>query len=441
MGIRTSQLTENTTLNALDLLYGVDVSDLTHSPDGTSKKIKLSTLITFLETNIDSLGLSNFDASAIVTEAEGIRDNDNDTTFPTSGAVVDAIDDGILYGMHRQAVINGNFDIWQRGVSSSAVTSNVFDLADRWKRWISADGGSLPTLTQTRQPVSSGELYKSQYYYRVAPNGAGTSLGASAYHFIEQSIEDGTKYLCGLGKKITLSFWARSSILNKKIGIGLVQAYGTGGSSPEDLTGVNVTLTSDWTKYTYTFDTNTLVGKTFGTTPANLSLGIYFMWGSGTYGTKVGSAGVAETFVGSGNIDIAQIQICAGEDDLPFCPKSYIEELRDCQRYYYRLNRNEQYEVFSPYCTARGTTSIDFIIFTPVPMRTKPVISYSSLSHIYLGDGSGALTPTNISAFANTRYSYNCLQGLFTVSGATQYRPYYGVLNTAGSWIALDAEF
>jgi len=440
MGIRTSQLTENTTLNALDLLYGVDVSDLTHSPDGTSKKIKLSTLISFLEANIDSLNLDSFDPSAIITKADRIRDNDNDTTLPTSGAVADAIDNGLLYGMHRQAIINGNFDIWQRGTSVAAVTTNTFDLADRWKRWISADSGTLPTLTQSRQAVASGELENSQYYYRVSPNGAGSSLGASSYHFIEQSIEDGTKYLCGLGKKVTVSFWARSNILNKKIGIGLVQAYGNGGSTAEDLVGENFTLTSDWTKYICTIDTNTLVGKTFGSTPANLSLGIYFMWGSGTYGTKVGSTGVAETFVGSGNIDIAQIQLCAGEDALPFSPKLYTEELRNCQRYYYRISRGEQYEAFSPYCNARNTTTVDFMIITPIPMRIKPTFEYSSLAHLMVGDGSGALVPSGVVAYSSTRYASNLYQSSFTVSGATQFRNYYGVLNTAGSYIALNAE-
>lgn len=368
MGKRTSQLNEITTIDNNDILYGVDVDDLTHSPDGTSKRIKLSTLIAFLEANIDSLNLDSFDPSAIITEADRIRDNDNDTTLPTSGAVVDAIDKGILYGIDRQAIMNGNFDVWQRGTSVTAVTSNIYDLADRWKRWISPDGGTLPTLTQSRQAVTGGELDGSQYFYRVAPNGAGTSLGANAYHFIEQSIEDGTKYLCGNGKKVTVSFYARSNIANKKIGIALVQAYGTGGSAPEDIAGEKFTLTSTWTKYTFTFTTNTLAGKTFGTTPSNLSLGIYYMWGSGAYGAKVNSTGVAETYVGNGTIDIAQIQLCAGEDALPFSPKSYLQEYLDCCRFCYVINC-----VNTAYFTTgvnRSTVLVQAPISTPVEMRT-----------------------------------------------------------------------
>ncbi len=45
MGKRTSQLGEITTIDNNDILYGVDVDDLTHSPDGTSVKFKKSNLL------------------------------------------------------------------------------------------------------------------------------------------------------------------------------------------------------------------------------------------------------------------------------------------------------------------------------------------------------------------------------------------------------------
>jgi len=45
MGKRTTQLNEITTVDNNDILYGVDVDDLTHSPDGTSVKFKKSNLL------------------------------------------------------------------------------------------------------------------------------------------------------------------------------------------------------------------------------------------------------------------------------------------------------------------------------------------------------------------------------------------------------------
>ena len=58
------------------------------------------------------------------------------------------------------------------------------------------------------------------------------------------------------------------------------------------------------------------------------------MWGSSVYAGYVNSAGVGETFRGSGDVDIAQVQLCAGSVALPFQPKKFDEELTECKRYY-----------------------------------------------------------------------------------------------------------
>lgn len=239
--------------------------------------------------------------------------------------------------MSRQAIINGNFDVAQRGTTSTNPSDNSF-LLDRWRYRVGADGGTLPTtIIVSQQAQTPGDLFGSYYYYRINPNEAGASLGAGSYGTNENKIEHGTRMLCGNGKKVTVSFYARSSIANKKLAISLRQVYGTGGTptSSETLNGTNFTLTSSWVKYSYTFTTNTLVGKTFGTANDDyLQLIIWHMWGT-TWLTETGSAG-AETYVGSGNIDIAQVQLCAGDVALPFQPKSFEEELRACQRYYWK---------------------------------------------------------------------------------------------------------
>lgn len=55
MGKRTSQLGEITTIDDNDILYGVDVSDLTHSPDGTSVKFKKSNLLKEVNSDVSEL--------------------------------------------------------------------------------------------------------------------------------------------------------------------------------------------------------------------------------------------------------------------------------------------------------------------------------------------------------------------------------------------------
>jgi len=240
--------------------------------------------------------------------------------------------------MSRQAIINGNFDVWQRGTTSATLADGTTTFtADRWKDVLADDGGTLPTLTRTRELLTSGDIPNAFYYSRLTTNGAGTSLGVNSYHFYRESIENGVRNLCGLGKKVTVSFYARSSIASKRICPVLIQNYGSGGSpsTQEPILGTPITLTSTWTKYTATFTTNTLVGKTFGTVNDDaIRMDFYSVWGTTWGNTYVQTSVTAETYVGAGYIDIAQVQLCAGDVALPFQPKSFEEELRACQRYY-----------------------------------------------------------------------------------------------------------
>ncbi|MEK3699630.1 MULTISPECIES: hypothetical protein [unclassified Paenibacillus] len=84
--------------------------------------------------------------------------------------------------------------------------------------------GTLPTsITHSRQSVTPGDINGASNYYRIAVNGAGSGFGANDVYYLQQQIENGVRLLCGLGKKITVSFWARSSIASKKIGVRLNQ--------------------------------------------------------------------------------------------------------------------------------------------------------------------------------------------------------------------------
>jgi len=249
-------------------------------------------------------------------------------TNPTASGLADL-------GMSRQAVMNGNFDIWQRGTTVTNPADNTF-IADRYKIRIGGAGYTPPTNTiHSRQSLTPGDIPNSFYFYRVNPDGAGSGATDTPYGFINEHIEHGTRNLCGAGKTVTVSLYARSSISNKKLGVSLLQDYGTGGSptTAEQVVGDAVTLTSSWVKYTFTITTNTLVGKTFGTNNNDhLELRIWYVWGT-NYDDYVGESSY-QGFVGSGNIDIAQVQLCAGDVALPFQPKSYGQELVDCQRYF-----------------------------------------------------------------------------------------------------------
>jgi len=305
-----------------------------------------------------------------------INTGTDDTKIVTPKAIADSYLSNGYNSLSRQAIINGNFDVWQRGISldnTGVITS--FLLADRWKQANGADGGTLPAhIVISKQSLTPGDIYNSSYFFRVAPDGAGTSLGNNSIFYFEQRVENGTRYLCGNGKKVTISFYARASVAGKKMGYALQQNYGSGGSptSAETITGASITLSSTWTKYNYTFTTNTLAGKTFGTANDDfLRLMFFYQWGS-TQGTSFG-LGAAETYGGSGTIDIAQVQLCAGDVALPFMPKSFEEELRTCRRYTFAyFCASELDPIGAGLC---DTTTRAFFVVPHKGMRISPTLT------------------------------------------------------------------
>jgi len=234
----------------------------------------------------------------------------------------------------RNWIINGNMEVAQRGTTWTNPVHTLYTI-DRFIQMVVPDSGTPPTIIHSQQSFTPGDLSGSGKFYRINVDGAGSSFGNASLHGMYQCIENGLNYLCGLDKKVTVSFYAKSDITNKKIGIWLAQNYGSGGSptSQETITGNKWTLTSTWTKYTYTFTTNTLSGKTFGTDGFDrLILAFFTQWGS-NFASYVGDT-IAESFVGAGNIDIAQVALYAGDVSYPFEPVPFDIELQRCMRYY-----------------------------------------------------------------------------------------------------------
>ncbi len=359
-------------------------------------------------------------------DTDGTLAANSDTKIPSQKAVKTYVDTTAptnnpnltYYGMARQAIINGNFDVWQRGISKVIIdaTANQF-LADRWIDYADKNGGTLPTLTRSLQFLTPGDITGVKYFSRLTTNGAGTSLGVNSVEFLIQKIENGVLKLCGLNKKITVSFWARSDIANKRICPAIKISYGTGGSpsTGEAIKGTPITLTSSWVKYTETFTTNTLVGKTFGTNADDLlELDIWHMWGTTIGNNYVQTSVTAETFVGAGNIDIAQVQLCSGDVALPFQPKSLKEELSDCLRYYIKSPGSTTTSGYS--MVAYTTTSLNGSILFPVPMRTAPTIS--NITTRSNGDGSSTVinahTEQLTTSGINSIYNITFTSGSFT---------------------------
>jgi hypothetical protein len=407
----------------------IDTVIAEHNDDGTHSDI-----------TADSITLASGATPTAILDEDDMA-TDSATALATQQSIkayADSIQDQPNSSMSRQAIMNGNFDVWQRGTSLAISSSGTY-LADRWATGYTTDGGTLPTDTVSRQSLTPGDIANAFYFHRLTVDGAGTSFGSNALYATYQRIEYGTRNLCGLNKTVTVSFWAKSDIADKKIGVYLIQNYGTGGTptTAESINGTNWTLTSTWTKYTHTFTTNTLVGKTFGTANDDyIQLQLMHMWGD-TVDAFVGDT-VAEDFGGAGDIDIAQVQLCAGEVALPFQPKSYAQELADCQRYYYRLEGTGQTAYFG-FCK---TTTVARVAHTfPVTMRTQPTPSNAtvtgSIFQLLFAATGAAITGISHSGYTSQSTYLEATIGAasLTVGQATIL-----YLGDATAWIAFSAE-
>ena len=231
-------------------------------------------------------------------------------------------------------LINECFDHWQDGTTFVNPANSKYT-ADGWMTGINAaDGGTYPTIT-----ISKSEYlphpYPSRNFFRFTTNGAGSNLGANSLYVIRQKIEHGTRLYAGHGNKITVSFLAYTTIPGKKIGVRLIQLYGTGGSpsASEVIAGAFFTLSGNPTVYSHTFTLNTKAGKTFGTNPDDMiDVDFVYMWGA-TIASHVG-ASAAETFVGAGDVYTVWVQVNVGDAVLPLVPRPFGVGLVLCQRYY-----------------------------------------------------------------------------------------------------------
>jgi hypothetical protein len=307
----------------------------------------------------------------------------------TGNLTVPSINSGPLAGF-RNAIINGNFDIWQRGTSVTGIASDQF-LADRW-----AHVRTGSTANVSRQAFTVGQTDvpgEPTYFHRTAVTSV---AGSSNYCVLVQKIESVRSFA---GQTATISFWAKADA-SKNIAIEFQQAFGTGGSPSSDVFGIGVTtcaLTTSWQKFTAMVSITSISGKTLGT-DNNDSLIVLFWFDAGsTLNSRTNSLGQQ-----SGTFDIAQVQIERGSVATPFERRTIGTELALCQRYYHRTMVHMQ----SPAASTMLTT-----VYFPVTMRATP-----TTSNVSAGSTGGGTTSVLISV-RDTRTAYF----QFNSSAATNY--------------------
>jgi hypothetical protein len=232
-----------------------------------------------------------------------------------------SINAGPLAGF-RNAIINGNFDIWQRGTS---FTGPVYG-ADRWLN--NTNGPGATNCTMSRQAFTLGQTDvpgEPTYFCRMAVTSV---AGANHFSTLQHRIEDVRTFA---GQTVTVSFYAKADA-SRPIVAELVTSFGTGGSPSVGDTvpgALKVTISTSWQKITMTTTMPSISGKTLGTNgDSRVALNIWFDAGS-NFNSRTDTLGHQ-----SGTFDIAQVQVEAGPVATPFERRPIGTELALCQRYY-----------------------------------------------------------------------------------------------------------
>jgi len=318
-----------------------------------------------------------------------------------------------LSSIYRQAIINGNFDVWQRGTS---FTSNSIYTADRWKYY---DTGSSRTVTRDTDVPNTSSLYS----IKTVCSTGGTNKVVTFTQNIEGSIAGRFS-----GKKVTVSFYIKASAGSGSLNNGLISIHYPSAldnfTTIEYVTGTSFTPTTSWQLVTATF-----------TLPATSTSG-YSIANGFSVGIQAGCTDNTTL-----TVRLAQVQLCAGEVALPFQPKSFNEELRACLRYFYNplYNVTSNYPPVCPVYVLSSTYGLGRINF-PLPMRTTPTLSVGTISSFNIGYPAPNVTCSNITLHADGKTPIYCILELsFTgaTAGLTQslYRN-----NNSSAYIYFDAE-
>jgi len=284
------------------------------------------------------------------------------------------------YAAGKNKIINGDFNVWQRGTSIAVSASTTGFGADRWGIAV----GTSAAVTLSRQAFTPGTApvagYEGNYFLRCNR----TTTGSSPSYFF-QRIEDVTTFA---GQTVTFSFWAKaSSTFTFSTGeIYLEQNFGSGGSGAvtTNLNTSTQTITTSWARYSFTVTVPSISGKTIGTSSF---LAVVF-----------NCATSQSTFT----LDFWGVQLEAGSTATAFqtATGTIQGELAACQRYYHRFSGEGQATAALINSGLAFSTTVAMFIFNlGTTMRTGPGTMQVSNQGIY--------RPTNATAYSGGTWSLN----------------------------------
>jgi hypothetical protein len=330
-----------------------------------------------------------------------------------------SVGENLVFG-NKNLLINGSQSVWQRATTAS-VSTDTYSTVDRFKTRVNSMG-AFTISRSTDVPSGQGFGYSTKWDCTTAD----ASPAAGDYILFQQAIEGQNlqhilKGDSSNAKKLTLSFWIKSN----KTGTYIVELYDVD-NTRQISKSYTISSASTWEKKEITFD-----GDTTGTLDNDNASSLLMVWhfgagstfSSGTLNTSWASSVNANRAVGQVNLAdstsnelyITGIQLEVGSKATDFEFEPFETTLRKCQRYYFKLERDEAATpTVQPYNHATyvgpvgqygSATNAVVGIYLPTPQRAQSTVSYNRVDCVTVDNGTSR-TSTNA-------FSYGDGNGLF----------------------------
>lgn len=275
---------------------------------------------------------------ASITVADGV--GATNIVLPESGTVATTSN---IVGF-KNYIINGGFDVWQRGTSFIATTAFAY-MADRF-RIKTTSGTCSVNKNPNGMPTEYTQSLSKTNYITISSNNNGEIE-------MSQPIED-VRTLAGKNVAVSLNAAIYQGSA-KNINISILQFFGTGGSASVSTDIKTILVKANYgstevDRYNATFNLPSITGKTI-TSDSQLVL-------------------IVRIPNGSYSFDIGQVQLEEGSIATPFEQKPYGLELSLCQRYYQVYGDSTQGINIIGYSIAGQTERTSFMF--PIQMRDNP---------------------------------------------------------------------